>query len=346
MVSKIPLARPFLGEDEIEELRRTFQSGWLAQGPRAKLFEESVAGYSGAKYGVAVNSCTWALSLSLHALGISEGDKVIVPDFTFWSTGNVVLNLGAEPVVLDIDPDSLCIDVGQVEDRLIEGDIRAIIPVHVFGRPAEIDKLNRLAKRYDVKLIEDAASALGSELKGQRVGSFGNLTSFSLQGRKIASTGEGGMITLDNKDLARQLRSWVKIRSLRLSDIQAAVGLIQLDRMENFIKHRIELAALYQDLIWDAKLDIQLPTELDCRHTYQSYVILLGNRDRVIQRLREKKIESSIGTYSLTSNPKFKGDCPQGQFAFKHSLALPMYHELTEDDIEYIVQNLKEIFKT
>jgi len=213
--------------------------------------------------------------------------------------------------------------------------------VHVFGRPAEIGKLNRLAKRYDVKLIEDAASALGSELEGRRIGSFGNPTSFSFQGRKIASTGEGGMIVLGDENLAQLLRSWVKTRSLRLSDIQAAIGLIQLGRMENFVERRIELAALYRDLIWDAKLDIQLPTALDCRHTYQAYVILLDNRDRVIQRLQEQKIESTIGTYSLTSNPKFKGDCPRGQFAFEHSLALPMYHELCESDVHHIVLCLK-----
>lgn len=341
----ISLAKPYFTAVEVAEVLKVFQSGWVAQGPRAKLFEEAVASYSGAKYGVAVNSCTWGLYLSLQALEISEGDKVIVPDFTFWSTGNVVLNVGAEPVVLDIDPDSLCIDVGQVEDRLADGDIQAIMPVHVFGHPAEIDKLNQLAKRYDVKLIEDAASALGSELGGRRIGSFGNLTSFSFQGRKIASTGEGGMIVLDDKELAQLLHSWVKTRSLRLSDIQAAVGLIQLDRMEDFIEHRIELAALYRDLIWDAKLEIQLPTAQGCRHTYQAYVILLDNRDRVIQRLREKKIESTIGTYSLTSNPKFKGDCPRGQFAFEHSLALPMYHTLTTSEIFYIVDSLKEILR-
>ncbi len=337
----IPLAKPYFGAREINEVRKTLNDGWVAQGPQAKRFEEVVADYSGAKYGVVVNSCTWALSLSLRALGISEGDKVIVPDFTFWTTGNVVLDAGAEPVVLDIDPVSLCIDIEQVKDRLINGDIQAIMPVHVFGHPAKIDELNRLAKRHDVKVIEDAASALGSELKERRIGSFGNLTSFSFQGRKVASTGEGGMVVLNDKELAQRLRLWVKTRSLRLSDIQAAIGLIQLDRMEDFIEHRVELAALYRDLIGDTKLDIQLPTAVDCRHTYQAYVVLLDDRDGVIQRLREQDIESSIGTYSLTSDPKFKGDCPRGQFAFKHSLALPMYHELSELGVHHIVMCLR-----
>ena len=341
MVSEIPLARPFLGEAELAELRMTFQIGWVAQGPQTTCFEEVVANYVGAKCGVAVNSCTSALSLSLRALGISKGDKVIVPDFTFWSTGNVVLDAGAEPVILDIYPDSFCIDTGLVEERLGNGDIQAIMPVHVFGHPAEIDELNKMAKRHDVQVIEDAASALGSELGGRRIGSFGNLTAFSFQGRKIASTGEGGVMVLDDEGLAQRLREWVKRRSLRLSDIQATIGLIQLSRMEAFVKRRIELAALYRDLIMDSALRVQLPTARLCRHTYQAYVVLLDDRDRAIRRLRERGIESAIGTYSLTSDPRFVGNCPRGQYVFKRALALPMYHELSDSDVHHVVSCLE-----
>lgn len=368
----IPLARPFFTEEETDAVRITLESGWVAQGPRVKQFEEELSRYCGAKHGIAVNSCTSGMHLALLAQGISEGDKVIIPDFTFTATGNVVLHVGAKPEIVDIDLDTLCMNAGQVEERIDEG-VKAIMPVHTFGHPAEMNELNKLAKKHNIVIIEDAASGLGSEIDGRKVGSFGNITCFSLQARKVITTGEGGILVLDDDALAktfRALRSQGSFStrqnkekngislplfrilgfSYRMSDIQAAIGLVQLDRIEELIERRIYLANYYRDLFDDAKLDIMAPEpSSNIRHTHQAYIILIkeNNRDKVIKKLRERGIESTIGTYSLSSLPLFKrreNNCPNGEYAFKHSLALPMYHELTEDDIGYIIQNLKEIF--
>ena len=370
----IPLARPFFAEEEIDAVRRTLESGWVAQGPRVKRFEEELAKYCGAKHGIAVNSCTSGLNLALIAHGISEGDKVIVPDFTFTATGNVVLHVGAKPEIVDIKIDTFCIDVDKVEEKIDE-KVKAIVPVHTFGHPADIQKLNRLARKHNLLIIEDAASGLGSEIEGRKVGSFGNVSCFSLQARKVITTGEGGMIVLNDdvlEEILRALRSQgsfsprqaeqqkgIKLPlfrilgfSYRMSDIQASIGLVQLSRIEEFIERRTYLADYYRDLMDDTKLDVKIPEPPNnIRHTYQAYVILVGvnKRDKIIMKLREKGIESTIGTYSLSSLPLFKSrenTCPNGEYAFKHSLALPMYHELTEDDIEYTVQKLKEILKT
>jgi len=374
MRRSIPLARPFFTEEEVDAVRKTLESGWVAQGPRVKQFEDEVANYCGAKHAIAVNSCTSGQHLSLLAHGISKDDKVIVPDYTFTATGNVVLHVGAKPEIVDIDLDTLCMDVGQVEERIDE-EVKAIMPVHTFGHPAEMNALNKLAKKHNLAIIEDAASGLGSEIDGKKIGSFGNIACFSLQARKVITTGEGGMIVLDDDTLAENLRalrsqgSFSPRRakqqgriglpvfrilgfSYRMSDIQAAIGLVQLERIEEFIKRRIYLADYYHDLIDDAKIDVKVPEPSDnIRHTYQAYVILVkGNkRNKVIMKLRERGIESTIGTYSLSALPLFKSkenNCPNGEYAFKHSLALPMYHELAEDNIEYIVKNLKETLKT
>lgn len=342
---KIPLARPFLTETELEAVGMTFKSGWVAQGSQVKEFEDRVAAYSGAKYGIATNSCTSGLYQSLRALGISGGDKVIVPDFTFWSTGRVVKYVGAEPVVVDIDPLSYCIDVDKVAEA-IDDDVKAIIPVHVFGHPADMFKFEKISKEYNLPIIADAASALGSEISGCWIGSFDNFTCFSFQGRKIVTTGEGGMIVLNDPVMAGELRAQVKARSLRMSDIQAAIGLVQMDRIEAFIKRRIDNAKLYGDLIQDRSLAVDIPrVSSRYRHTYQAYVVLVDNRDKVIKYLKLKGIESTIGTYSLTSDPSFRGDCPNGKIAFESSLALPMYHELTRAQIYRVVDALEKALK-
>lgn len=351
----ISLAKPHFTTAEVVEVLKVLNSGWVAQGPRVKLFEQGFAKYCGAKYAVAVNSCTSGLHLALLAHGISRGDKVIVPDFTFVATGNVVLQVGAEVEIVDIDSTSLCMCIDGIEEKIDE-DTKAIVPVHALGHPTDMTELNKLARKYSLHVIEDAASGLGSGIAGKRIGSFGNIASFSLQGRKIVTTGEGGMITSDSDVLVRVMRSLRSQGSpsfnmlgfsYRLSDIQAAVGLVQLGRAEEFIGRRIYLADYYRDSIYDAGLDAQVPTPRDgIRHTYQAYVILVeDDRDKIITKMREKGVETTIGTHSLTSMPLFKdrGNCPNGVYAFKHTLALPMYHELITEDIDYVVKCLGEV---
>jgi dTDP-4-amino-4,6-dideoxygalactose transaminase len=364
----IPLAKPYFTEEEVDEVRRTLNSGWVAQGPRVKELEERIAEYIGVTRCLALNSCTSALHLSLLANGISKGDKVIVPDFTYIATGNVVLHVGAEPVIVDIDPATFCIDVDGVKEKVDDG-VKAIMPVHAFGYPANIQDINRIAEEYGLVVIEDAALALGSEVGGRKIGAHGNTTCFSLQGRKVITTGEGGLVVTRNNDIAEMIKAYrsqggfpqtvvqggvnstiFKIVGLsyRLSDIQAGIGLVQMRRINDFIKRRIYLARYYNDLFDDYGLDIQTPLTLEAvKQNYQTYAVLLnrGNRDKVILNLKDKGIESTIGTYSLNAQPLFhrREEFPNSKYAFERSLALPMYHELTEEDILYIVKSIKSI---
>lgn len=365
---KIPLAKPFFAKEEITKVQKVLDSGWVAQGPSVKEFENILSRYLGVSNAIAVNSCTSALHLALLSHGISKGDKVIVPDFTFTATGNVVLHVGAEPELVDIDPTTLCIDIESIKEK-IEDRVKAIIPVHSFGYPAKIKEINQIAAQNGIIVIEDAALALGSELEMQKIGSHGNTACFSLQGRKVITTGEGGIVTTEDKliaDKLRALRSQGAITSTinqkgvqlpifqmmgfnyRLSDIQAAIGIVQMNRIEEFITRRIYLAGYYNDLFEDSRLDVKIPRSAKgVRHNYQTYIIVLdkGNRNEVILRLREKGIESTIGTYSLSAQPLFyrKEEFPNSKYAYEHSLALPMYHELSEENIDYIVGSIKSI---
>jgi dTDP-4-amino-4,6-dideoxygalactose transaminase len=366
-MKKIPLAKPYFTEEEVNEVRSTLESGWVAQGPRVKKFEETIAQYTHTPHCVAVNSCTSALHLSLLAHGISEGDKVLIPDFTYVATGNVVLHVGATPVIVDIDPTTLCIDVDDLLTKIDDG-VKAIIPVHAFGYPAKIQEINKIAKKHDIVVIEDAALALGSESNGQQIGSFGNTACFSLQGRKVVTTGEGGLVVTTDDNIAGKiaaLRSQgitpniegktsnlfqMVGLSYRLSDIQAGIGIIQMKKIEEFLKKRITLAKHYNDLFEDTHLNLQTPPiSPEIKQNFQTYVIILneGNRNEIIPQLKKKGIESTIGTYSLSSQPLFKQkkEFPNSTYAFEHSLALPLYHELTEDDVSYIVKCIKLLFK-
>ena len=299
--------------------------------------------------------------------GITKGDKVIVPDFTFIATGNVILQIGAKPKLVDINLDSFCIDTETIEESL--ENAKAIVPVHAFGYPADMSKINRIAKNRGLVVVEDAALAIGSMRDNKKIGSHGNMACFSLQGRKVMTTGEGGMIVLDDDELASDLRAlrsqgiyrppkggkglptFKKLGySYRLSDIQAAIGLEQLKRLETFIERRNQLAKVYRDSIDDKSLDVVVPNPpQNIRFNYQSFVILVKeNRDKIIETLRGEGIETTIGTYSLGSQPlfnRFLKGCPNSKYAFTHSIALPMYHELQESDIEYIVKSLADTIK-
>ncbi|MEM2869886.1 MAG: DegT/DnrJ/EryC1/StrS family aminotransferase [Thermoplasmata archaeon] len=369
MPGKLPLARPFYDRLDIEAVRRVLDSRWVAQGPVVEEFERRFAAYCGTKYGVAVNSATSALYLALIALGIKRGDEVIVPDFTFPATGNVVLALGARAVLADIDPTTYCIDVSDAAKKVTERT-RAIIPVHIFGHPADMDAVSSLAEAKGLAVLEDAACAHGTMYKGRMAGSLGDLAAFSFHARKVISTGEGGMVLTDRKKVAEHigaLRSHGMFQSawrreqrfslpsfkilgynMRMSDVTAALGLSQLARVEDFINKRRALAAVYNELIRDSGLPVATPSEAEgCKHNYQTYCVRLlkGKRDRVLRRLLAAGIGCTIGTYSLGLLPLFKGRCPEGRRAFRTTLALPMFHELTDDGVVRVVGELKKALR-
>jgi len=247
----IKVAKPFVDEEEVQAVREVLLSGQYVSGAKVREFEEKFAEYIGVKHAVAVNSGTAALHVALASIGIGPGDEVIVPPLTFFSTVSVVLHQNAIPVFADIDPESFCLDPKDVEDKITE-NTKAIIPVHLFGNAAEMDELLKIARKYDIKVIEDCAQAHGTEYKGKKVGSIGNAGCFSFYATKHMTTGEGGMITTNNEDLAEKARiirnhgmtgrdkHIVLGYNYRMSEINAAIGLVQLKKLEKLNQKRIE----------------------------------------------------------------------------------------------------------
>lgn len=361
---RIWLARPQLGEEEIEEVRAVLDSGYLTQGPKVEQFEAMIAERTQARHAVAVTSATTALHLSLAALGIGPGDEVLVADFTFPATANVVVQQGATPVLVDIDLTTFAMNADDLARR-ITGRTRAIMPVHPFGLPADMDPILAIAERSGIPVVEDAACALGATYRGRAAGSLATTGCFSFHPRKSITTGEGGMVVTSDDDLAarlRLLRSHGGVRSegrfifeaagynYRLSDIHAAVGVAQMRKLDAFLAARRRVAASYDAGL--ASLDRLRPpvTPEWATHTYQSYVVLLDeaiDRDAVIAALRADGIETTLGTYALHAQPFFSrtyghaaGDLPASYRAFTSTLALPLHGGLSETDVEVVVDRL------
>jgi dTDP-4-amino-4,6-dideoxygalactose transaminase len=295
---KIPIVRTNLTEEEINSVLEPLRSGWLVQGPKVEEFEKKWSVFTGAKYSIAVTSCTSALHLSLVALGIKAGDEVIVPAFTWISTANVVEHVGAKLVFCDIDINTFNIDVAQIESKITKYT-KAIMPVHLFGLAADMSFINNIAKKYNLKVVEDAACGFGSRYHKQHVGTFGNTGCFSFHPRKAITTGEGGMITTNDKILAEKLRCLRDHGAVmsdlqrhqgskpylladhqeagfnqRMTDLQAALGSAQMDRAQDIVLQRQHLAERYDQML--GNLDwLQTPIKIkDYVHGYQSYPCL------------------------------------------------------------------------
>lgn len=365
----IKLAVPDVGEEELEEIKKVLESKYLIQGDKVEEFEDSIGNYLGVRHAIAVSSGTAALHLALMALDINVGDEIIVPDFTFPATSNVVEVVGATTKLIDIELDSLCIDINKIESRITQ-KTKAIIPVHAFGQSADMDKIMELAKKYDLKVIEDAACALGTEYKGEKVGSIGDIGCFSLHPRKAITTGEGGLVVTNNDELAERIRvlrnhgiSTIDGKNqfimaglnYRLTNIQGAMGVVQIRKLDKINNKRKELALLYNDLLKDCK-HIRLPEEKDYgKHVWQTYHILLDDsikRDRLIEQLKAKGIETNFGAYAVHQQPYYqeKYNCDKSEFynsiyAHRKGLALPLHNELIKSDIEYIVFELCKLLE-
>jgi perosamine synthetase len=335
---KIPITKPFFGEEERTAILEPLESGWIVQGPKVAEFERLLAEFTGAKYAIATTSCTTALHLSLIAMGIGPGDEVILPSFTFVATANAIEYAGATPVFCDIDLDTFDMDVEQIPKKLTE-KTKAIIPVHLFGLSANMKPLVEIAEQRGLKMIEDAACGLGSYYDGRHVGTFGDAGCFSFHPRKAITTGEGGMITTDREDLMvtfKSLRDHGASKSdlsrhidlggsllpefnrlgynYRLTDIQGALGAAQMKRAAKIIAARIARAERYHQLLRGEEW-IKIP---ECpegqTHSYQSYVglmkpsnkdslqeILLLNkkRNQIMERMGGKGIAVRQGTHAV-----------------------------------------------
>jgi len=366
----IRLTIPEIDSDEIQAVKEVLNSGWLIQGKKVRQFEELVAGYTGTKHAVAVNSGTSALYLSLLSLDLAEGDEVITSDFSFQATANIIELAGTRPVLVDIDLNTYNLDVNEIAAK-ITSRTRAIIPVHLFGQAANMQPVIELAKKYNLKIIEDAAPALGAtcELNGKtkQAGSFGELGCFSFHPRKVITTGEGGMITTDDDKLVEKLRKLrnhgqeqqgAKIDFVlagfnnRMTEMQAAIGIVQMQKLDQIISRRQQLAQLYNELLSEVPW-LKTPQTLSgANHTYQAYVILLDdsiNRDWFIKRLNESGVETAIGTYAMHQTAYYRqkygfgvDDFPKAKIAFEQCLALPLYSRMSEDEARIVVSHLKK----
>lgn len=363
----IKLTQPYIPEEAIVEVVKVLRSGNLVQGEYVKNFEEQVFKYLNIKHAIAVSSGTAALHLSLIALNIKPGDEVIVPAFTYPATANVVEIIGAKPVFVDIGLDDLCIKPSLIE-KAITPKTKAIIPVHEFGQSAKMDDIISLAEKYGLKIIEDAACALGTEFNNQKVGTIGDIGCFSLHPRKAITTGEGGFVATNNDSIADKIRSLrnhgIKVRdngmydfiyagfNYRMTDFQAALGIQQLQLLDKIISKRIQLADYYNENLSEISW-IRIPRKITARRmVYQTYHALVSdfvNRDMLITYLKTNNIEANIGAYALCSLTYYKQKYglsdsifPNAQFAFEKGLALPMSYSLESDTINYIVEILKK----
>jgi dTDP-4-amino-4,6-dideoxygalactose transaminase len=348
----IRLAWPDVGPAEVAAAAEVLESGQLTMGPKVEQFEAGLASACEVEHAVVVSSGTAALHLALLALELGRGDEVLVPAYTFPATANVVALVGARPVLVDVDSETMNLDLERAS-AAVTPRTRAVLAVHLFGRPLAWDGLEA-ALPEDVVLLEDAAGALGGRRQGRPCGSLGRLGCLSFHPRKVVTTGEGGAVVTGNDGLAdaiRRLRhhGWrpPDNRDLpaagfnyRLSDLQCAIGLTQLERLDELLARRRELAAAYEERLHGA---VATPSaEPGDEHGWQAYVVQLDRRDEALAALREAGIEAQIGTYGVHRLAAYRdqGSFPGADACFERALALPFHSRLSEDDLDRVAQTL------
>lgn len=381
MGNRLPFHMPDLGEEEINAVVEVIQSGWLTTGAKAKQFENEFAAMVGARHAIAVNSCTAALHLALEATGVREGDEVIVPTMTFAATAEVVTYLKAKPVLVDCAQDTLNI-VPELIEQALSPRTKAIVPVHFAGHPCEMDKILAIARAHNLRVIEDAAHALPARYRGKMVGGISDVTCFSFYATKNITTGEGGMVTTDDPDVAARIRTmslhglsrdaWNRYAAegswyyeilypgfkYNLTDIAAAMGLAQLQKCERFWKARDHLATLYEEGFRDVPELICPRAVPHVQHAWHLYVIQLDlhrlriGRNEFIQRLQQERIGCSVHFIPLHLHPYYRdafghrpADFPTANRVFERIVSLPLYPKMTEHDVERVITVVKTIIE-
>lgn len=377
----LPYALPLIEDDDIAEVVDSLKSNWLTKGPKTIEFEKQFAEYVGAKYAVAVNSCTAALHLALVAAGIGPGDEVITTPMTFVSSANVIIHAGATPVFADIDPEIMIIDPKKIEEK-ITPRTKAIIPVHIAGHPAPMAEILAIAKKYNLFVLEDAAHAVYTQYKGKMVGSIGNATAFSFYATKNLVTGEGGMVTTDDQELADKIRvlsthgmsrnAWNRYTAAgswyyevlypgykdNMTDIQAALGLTQLHKLERMQGLREEIARRYNEAFGQMP-ELEIPVEREyARHAWHLYIIKLNldklsiDRARFIEELKEEKIGTSVHFIPVHFHPYYRetygykaGDFPLAEATYERIISLPLYPKMTAQDVEDVIEAVGRVIK-
>src|SRR5579872_4573180 len=370
----IPVMRPWFGAEEAAAVQEVLASGWVAQGPKVAAFERAVAAEVGASYAVAVSSCTGALHLALVALGIGPGDEVVVPSLSFIATANVVRYTGASPVFTDVDELTQNISAATSAPSLTSRT-KAIIVVHQGGVPADLDPIRDLCEPRGIAIVEDAACALGSTYRGKPIGTHTPLVAFSFHPRKVITTGEGGMLLTSNEDFAERIRRLrdhgVNINAAdrhasiepvleefpemgfnyRMSDIQAAVGLVQVTRLERIVARRRELARRYQQRLADIPGIRAVRDPSYGKTNFQSFWIVLAkdfpiSRNILLRKLMASGISARRGFMAAHLEQAYSDiahrDLPITERLTRQSIILPLFHELTEDQQDKVIDVLRD----
>lgn len=372
--------KPLIGQEEIDEVVDTLRSGWLTTGPKTQKFEKAFAQYVGSEFAVAVNSCTAGLHLALAATNVGPEHEVITTPYTFAATAEVVLYTGAKPVLVDIERDGFNIDVNKIE-RAITPKTRAIIPVHFAGQPCDMEAILDIARRHNLTVIEDAAHAVAAEYHGKKIGTISPLTVFSFYATKNLTTGEGGMVTTNDRALADRVRSlslhglsrdaWKRYSKAgswyyeilhlgykyNLTDIQSAIGLHQLAKIEKFLDDRRRLVELYDQSLAELPEVMLPPHGTNGRHAWHLYVVRLRtdklriSRDEVITKLAEQGIGTSVHFIPLHLHPFYRttfgwapGDFPNALRTYESAISLPLYPQMEPHDVrDRVVATLKQV---
>lgn len=375
---QIPIALPSFDDDEWLALREPLESGWVTQGPQVLAFERAFAARHGVQHGLATTSCTTALHLGLAALGVAPGDEVIVPAFTWVASANVVRHLGASPVLVDVSTDTFNIDVSRVAPAVTERT-RAVMAVHLFGLCADIDGLRNALPEH-VAIVEDAACAVGATYDGRPAGGLGDVAGFSFHPRKVVTTGEGGMLTTNDGDLAeraQRLRNHgasvpEEVRhhgpapwrlpdfdevgfNYRMSDLQAAIGRVQLSKLDRFLGERARIATRYAEELGELTWLRQPRVPPGWQHGWQSYVCYVdagsapAPRDVMMEKLGEVGVQTRPGTHALHLLGAYRDlgyaedDLPGATACASDTIALPLHNRLSSTDVERVIRAVRGI---
>lgn len=377
----IPFALPSIGEEEIAELVETVRSGWLTTGPRVERFEKDFAAFLGATHAVAVNSATAGLHVALEATGVGPGDRVVTTPYTFTATAEVVRYLGADPVFVDIEPETFNLDPDQL--AVLDGaeDVKAIIPVHFGGRACDMRTILEWADRSDVDVIEDAAHALPTTYDRRLIGTIGDVTVFSFYVTKTLATGEGGMVVTENPDYAARMRIMrlhgidrdVRARYVsdkpswhyevvapgfkyNMTDMAAALGIHQLKKVWEFRERREAIALGYDEAFGDLPLRLPDASDLGDTHAWHLYVVLVDpeeagiSRDEFIRRMSEEGVGTSVHFIPLHVQPYWRDrygfsadDFPVAYETYRRAVSLPIYPAMSDQDVEKVIAAVRHV---
>jgi dTDP-4-amino-4,6-dideoxygalactose transaminase len=377
----IPFHSASVGEDEARAAADVIRSGWLTMGPKTLEFEQSFASYVGARHAVGVSSCTAALHLALEAVGLQPGDEVLVPTTTFTATAEVVVYFKAIPVLVDVDPVTLCMDPEQARKK-VTSRTRAILPVHFAGQPCDMDRIQHLAASHSLHVIEDAAHSLPASFRGTPVGAISKLTAFSFYATKTLTTGEGGMVTTDDDELAARMKmmrlhgigrdAWKRYSSegswyyevlnagfkYNLTDIQSAIGIVQLAKCSEIRGRRARIARQYTDAFSQCE-EVETPTVLaDRESAWHLYVLRLHldrlriGRSEVVDQLKQRGVGTSVHFIPLHMHPYYRDayhycdeSFPVAMREYYRSFSLPIYPAMTQEQISYVIEQVSEVVK-